>query len=135
MVVPASIATEIALAVPYREGQVLVAWRSEGRIRGGCWEFPGGKLHQGEDPDRAARRELREETGLTAERWEPLIVFDHDDGRGPLRLHVYLAEDLGGEVHTIGDVPYRWCTPSDLHDSEMPPANQAILRALNWRVS
>ena len=64
--------TEVALAVPTRGGRVLVGKRPIGGHLPGEWEFPGGRINPGESAETAARRELTEETGLTAADLEPL---------------------------------------------------------------
>ena len=99
---------EVALVVPLRDGRVLVARRAPGSHLGGLWEFPGGKIERGEEPGDAARRELEEETGLSAPALEPLVLVDHEyDGR-PFRLHAYLARDPVGEVVAQPSTKWGW---------------------------
>ena len=117
-----------------RGGDVLVAKRVGDAHLGGAWEFPGGKIEDGEEPDAAALRELREETGLVADAAEPLLVFVHDYPDRRLRFHAYLVRDTVGEVRTDGDRPWAWVAPSTLDALAMPDANRAIVRALRWRL-
>ena len=117
-----------------REGKVLVARRAGDQHLGGTWEFPGGKVEAGEEPEAAARRELQEETGLNAGGLEPLIVFVHDYPDRRLRFHAFLARDAEGEPRTDGDRPCSFVPLSDLGKVEMPEANRAIVRALQWRL-
>ncbi len=56
-------------------------------------EIPGGVVDQGEDPEETARRELREETGYTAERWSSLGAVDPNPAFQTNVCHHYLAED------------------------------------------
>ncbi len=53
-----------AVALVDIDGRVLIARRPEGKAMAGLWEFPGGKLHQGETPEAALIRELQEELGI-----------------------------------------------------------------------
>ncbi|MDH3784449.1 MAG: (deoxy)nucleoside triphosphate pyrophosphohydrolase [Acidobacteriota bacterium] len=124
---------EIALAVPIRDGLVLVTQRGADQRLAGLWEFPGGKIEDGEIPSEAAGRELREETGLQASTLDPLTIVVHDDPDTPLRFHVFLARDPVGEVCTDGGRPWDWVDPAGLADLKMPEANRQILRALRWR--
>lgn len=112
---------------------VLVAKRADGQHLPDTWEFPGGKVEDGEEPDDAALRELREETGLTAGSTEPLLVFVHDYPDRRLRFHAFLVKDAKGEVATDGGRTWAFVAPSSLDALEMPEANRAILRALRWR--
>jgi 8-oxo-dGTP diphosphatase len=124
----------IALVVALRDGRVLVARRpDDAEHLPGVWEFPGGKVEAGESPEEAARRELSEETGLTAGALEPLTttVFDYPDRL--LRFHVYLAPDPVG-TPKLGERSWGWHAPGDLDPAAFPPANVPILRALAWRV-
>jgi 8-oxo-dGTP pyrophosphatase MutT (NUDIX family) len=58
------------------------------------WEIPAGKLDQGEAPDACAVRELREETGVHANRWTPMGQFLPAPGIFTEVIHLYLARDL-----------------------------------------
>jgi len=113
---------------------VLVAKRAEAQHLPGDWEFPGGKIEEGEEPADAALRELREETGLTAGIAESLLVFVHDYPDRRLRFHAFVVMDVSGEVATDGGRSFAWVAPSSLDDLPMPEANRAILRALRWRL-
>jgi 8-oxo-dGTP diphosphatase len=126
--------TEVALAVPVRAGACLVARRAPDAHLGGLWEFPGGKIAPGESPIDAARRELAEETGLTAHTLEPLVVVVHDYADRSVRLHGFLARDPEGEVSVEGGREWAWVSGDELPTLEMPVANTAILRALRWRL-
>ena len=124
----------IALVLALRDGRVLVARRGENAEHlPGAWEFPGGKIEDGETPEEAARRELAEETGLVAARVEPLTtaVFDYPDRR--LRFHAYVATGFMGEPAVDGVREWGWKTFEELARLEMPPANVPIVRALRWR--
>jgi 8-oxo-dGTP diphosphatase len=114
---------------------VLIARRADDQHLGGAWEFPGGKVEPGEEPDAAARRELLEETGLVASELEPLLVFVHDYPDRRLRFHAYVVRDAQGEPRTDGDRPWAFVPPAGLGDVSMPEANRAILRALRWRLA
>jgi len=121
---------DIALAIPVRESRVLVGLRPRGGHLAGFWEFPGGRVEPGEEPSRAARRELAEETGMTAADLEPLVLVVHDYADRPLRFHVFLARDPAGRPR--GE--WVWKTPAELRELEMPEANRPMLRALRWRL-
>lgn len=125
---------EVALAVPVRAGSCLVARRAPDAHLGGLWEFPGGKIAPGESPADAARRELAEETGLTAHTLEPLVVVVHDYTDRSVRLHSFLARDPEGEVSVEAGREWAWVSREELEAFEMPVANTAIVRALRWRL-
>jgi len=117
-----------------RDGLILIARRAGAQHLPGAWEFPGGKIEDGEEPAAAALRELREETGLTAVTATSLLVFVHDYPDRRLRFHAFVVTDASGEVATDGGRAFSWVAPSSLDDLPMPEANRAILRALRWRL-
>lgn len=125
---------DIALALPVRDGRVLVARRGVGTHLAGSWEFPGGKIEPGETPADAARRELVEETGLEPDRLDPLVLLVHDYADRPLRFHVFLARDPRGDVAMDGPREWAWMSVEELERIEMPEANRRMLRALRWRL-
>jgi mutator protein MutT len=123
---------DVAIAIPIREGLVLVARRAEGTHLGGTWEFPGGKMRAGEEAADAARRELLEETGLEALELDPLVVFVHDYPDRAVCLHCFVAREPLGEVEVTGR-EWAWVRRDELNTAAMPAANASILRALDWR--
>ncbi len=81
------------------------------------WELPAGKLDPGEKALQAARRELIEETGYRARRWQKLISFYPSPGYVSERMTIFLALDLtAGEAHPMDDerIETRWFSPQQI---------------------
>lgn len=99
------------------EGKVLLARRASAPFAG-RWDLPGGFVGEGEHPEDAVRRELREETGLEVEPNALIgIWMDHysEDGSGPSTLNVYYAATARGGGEAADDVSeLLWASPDDL---------------------
>lgn len=78
------------------DGQFLVTSRPEGKVYAGYWEFPGGKLEQGETVEQALRRELEEELGITIGAAQPWKVELVDYPHALVRLHFCKVFDWTG---------------------------------------
>jgi 8-oxo-dGTP diphosphatase len=93
-------------------GRVLAARRTTPEHARGMWEFPGGKVEPGEDPDVAIVREIREELGCE------VAVVDHLDGEEPVKdgytLRVAVVRLLGGEPVPHEHDAIRWLGPDEL---------------------
>ncbi len=90
------------------DGRVLFVKQYRHAVGRELLELPAGTLERNEPPETAARRELKEETGYTAGRWELLTSFFSSPGILTEEMHVYLARDLAeGTVEPMEDEDLR----------------------------
>ena len=93
-----------AVALVDIDGRVLVTRRPEGKHMAGLWEFPGGKIHDGETPEAALIREMREELAIdTAESClAPLTFASHAYDEFHLLMPLYVCRRWKGTVTPLG---------------------------------
>lgn len=111
------------------DGRVLIAKRPEEKHQGGLWEFPGGKVEDGEAVEAALARELEEELGIRVEAARPLIQIHHDYPDKQVLLDVWEVTAFSGEPHGAEGQPLAWVESRDLPDYAFPAANQPIIAA------
>ena len=124
---------EVALALVFRANRVLVTRRLDGVHLGGSWEFPGGKLRNGETAEACAVRELAEETGVVARARSRRPAIDWTYPERSVRLHPVDCEWLAGEGEMREVAELRWVTLDELSTLVFPPANAELVRALVGR--
>jgi len=125
----------ISVALAMREGKMLLLKRrDENPMWDGKWEFPGGKIDIGEDPEVAMRRELAEETGLSALTCEFLGMHSHDwhlpDRIVRVFLQCFRCELGPGEVVREDHASYdhAWATPTEALTYDLLEANADLIR-------
>jgi 8-oxo-dGTP diphosphatase len=122
---------EVAAAVILRaDGSFLVARRPEGKVYAGYWEFPGGKIEEGEPADAALARELHEELGIDVRRIYPWVTRVFTYPHATVRLNFFRVLDWQGEPHSREQQEIRWQRLDAPIAEPMLPANAPILAAL-----
>ncbi len=121
-----------ACALVDRDGRVLLARRPPHKPFAGLWEFPGGKLAEGETPEQALIRELREELGVdTEESCLAPIAFASRESEGfHLLMPLYVCRKWKGMPRPIEADELRWVRPEALLGFDMPPADKPLAAQL-----
>jgi 8-oxo-dGTP diphosphatase len=122
----------VACALIDRDGRVLLAERPKGRSMEGLWEFPGGKIEQGETPEKALIRELNEELGIdTSENClAPFTFASHSYEEFHLLMPLYICRKWKGQIIGQEEQNLKWVKPNRLADYPMPPADVPLVAML-----
>ena len=120
------------IALVDADGRVLITQRPKGKHLEGLWEFPGGKLRDGETPEAALIRELNEELGIDVEHTclAPLSFASHDYREFHLLMPLYVCRVWSGVPRGREGQQLKWVRPSKLTDWPMPPADAPLVAVL-----
>lgn len=120
----------VTCALILKDGRVLATRRSPAMPLPGKWEFPGGKLHDGESEEDCIRREIREELALDIRLLKKLTPSPWDYGTFAITLIPFVAECTGGVLHLAEHSEARWLTKDELPALDWAPADVPIVQEL-----
>ena len=122
----------VCVALVDADGRVLIAKRPEGKAMAGLWEFPGGKVGDGELPEEALVRELDEELGIdiTESCLAPLSFASHVYDDFHLLMALYVCRVWKGTPEPRDGQELKWVRPVRLGDYDMPPADVPLVAML-----
>jgi 8-oxo-dGTP diphosphatase len=118
------------------DGRVLIAQRPEGKSMAGLWEFPGGKIEQGERPEQTVIREMQEELGITIKEacLAPFVFASHAYEKFHLLMPLFLCRRWEGIPQPHEGQMVTWVRPRDLtlfpDRYPMPPADIPLIPLL-----
>ena len=122
----------VAGALIDADGRVLIARRPEGKAMAGLWEFPGGKVADGETPEAALIRELQEELGVDTREscLAPIAFASHRYDDFHLLMPLYVCRVWQGLPTALEGQELAWVRPLNLSDYDMPPADAPLVAML-----
>lgn len=115
-----------------RDGKYLITQRKPSSSLPLLWEFPGGRVEEGETDIEALKRELREEMHVEVDVGVASVAVTHEYSAYVIDFRVYRCKLLSPEnrIEKVGVHDFKWVAPSDLDDYEFPGADQATIDAL-----
>lgn len=121
-----------AAALVDKEGRVLLAQRPEGKSMAGLWEFPGGKVEEGENPEFTLMRELEEELGIDTREccFSPMGFASHPYDDFHLLMPLFVCRVWRGEITAREGQEFAWVKPQDMYDYPMPAADIPLIYQL-----
>jgi 8-oxo-dGTP diphosphatase len=118
-------------AVIEREGRYLITQRRPNAVLPLLWEFPGGRVEEGERDDDALERELKERLGVDAEVKQPWICFrTHPYEHYTVDLYLYECDLRGDHLEKRAVHDFRWVTSDEFDDYPFTPVDEASMNKL-----
>lgn len=121
---------EVAAAVLFRQGRLLITQRLPGSHLPGLWEFPGGKRKPGESIRECLVREIREELNIGVVVGELFETIEYAYPEKTVCLKFFKCRYAGGDIQALGCQRFAWVTPEDLENYRFPPANRPLVKKL-----
>ena len=120
---------EVVAAIIRKDDLIFATQRGYGDFKA-WWEFPGGKMEDGETPEEALKREIREELSTEINVDEFLCTVEYDHPAFHLTMHCYLCSLLTEALHLNEHEAARWLKPEDLDSVDWLPADKVIVEKL-----
>ena len=121
----------VAAALIVRDREVLIGQRHANQPMGSLWEFPGGKIEQGESPQEALARELAEELGIRAEVGPAVTRIRHHYRRGgAVDLQFFAVREFTGEISNQIYQQVRWVKLEELTEYKFLAADRGLIKDL-----
>lgn len=120
----------VVAALIRKDGKVLLTQRWPGRHLGLTWEFPGGKVEEGEDDREALERELKEELGVTAKIGSCCFETRHGYGAREVHLLIFRCRLLDGTPRALDVKAMEWADLETLAERKFPPADLLFVQEL-----
>ncbi len=119
----------VVAAVVERHGRFLVTRRLDGTHLAGCWEFPGGKVHEGETHEAALAREISEELNAGISNLRKIFQTAHAYPERTVELHFFRGELMGDPEPMLGQA-VRWIARDEFTSMDFPPADAELIDGL-----
>jgi len=123
--------TVVAAVIHRGDDRVLIAQRPAEGLLGNLWEFPGGKVEQGETLEQALKREIQEELAVKITVEAPFGLYRHAYTHFRVTLHAFLARLTSGNPQPVGVQAVRWVHRNDLNAFPMGNIDRQI--AKRWQ--
>ncbi len=119
----------VACALVDQDNRVLIARRPHGKSMAGLWEFPGGKIEDGELPEAALIRELKEELAIEVKAacLAPLTFASHTYDDFHLLMPLFICRKWQGNMKARESQELKWVRPLRLNEFEMPAADAPLV--------
>ena len=117
----------VTAAILENGSKVMIAKRKEGKHLAGFWEFPGGKIEDGETAENCLRRELKEEFSIEVEVMDYIgeSIFEYPGQR--IKLLAYTGKIIQGEIKLHDHEKVEWVKPEEISEYKMAPADIPLI--------
>ena len=123
--------TAVVAGIIKYQGEYLIAKRFENTHLGGIWEFPGGKIVEGESDGDALKRELKEEIGIECSVSELIYQTSYEYPDINIHIKFYNCSIMSGVPKPLECAAVRWVKPSELTQYEFPPSDIKLIEILS----
>ena len=120
---------EVVAAIILDEGKIFATQRGYGEFKDG-WEFPGGKMEQGETPEQALKREIKEELDAEIEVGQLFDTVEYDYPNFHLTMHCFLCTLKSGELVLKEHEAAKWLDKESLGSVDWLPADLGLIEKL-----
>ena len=124
---------EVVAAIIIKDGKVFATQRGYGEFKG-WWEFPGGKIETGEDPQSALVREIKEELDADISVGELLDTVEWDYPTFHLTMHCYICSLNSESMHLNEHEASAWLTKETLNSVKWLPADLILLDKISQHI-
>ena len=125
----------IVAGIIWRDNTFFIQRRPEKAMLGGLWEFPGGKVEEGESLEAALKREIKEECGVVPSIKKRIGAVDHSYSHFSITFHGYHCIENGEKINKVDHSA--WITPDQIDQFPFPKANHKLFKIINeqgWHV-
>ena len=123
----------VVAAAIEKDGLIFCAQRPEGKSLGGFWEFPGGKLENGETPEEALIREIKEEFDSEIEVISFLNEASYEYDFGIITMKTNLSKLISGELKLLEHQDSKWLPIGELSELEWAPVDIPAVECLKQK--